>query len=787
MLRQANSQLRRYAIAAGSVLIGLLLSYGLSQLATFDRPFLLFLAAILVSSWYGDRQTGLLSLGLTLGLSGLQIWWPLSWLIFPPLASLSTAVFVLEGVAGSHLIHSLKHQADQAQQKLRVSQGEYNRFLDIANEGVWAIDRHQKTTYVNQRMAEMLGYPVKEMLGRPIADFMDAAGRAAAQPHLINRQQGLREQYDFRWVRQDGSDLWSLMSASPIMSATGQFEGAIAMVTDISDRKQIETELKESEASFRRAVVNAPFPIMIHAEDGEILQISNALTEITGYTFADLPTIQHWVQLAYRDRSQQVRLDISKLFGLAQRVDEGEYKVQIKNGEFRIWEFSSAPLNRLADGRRVVISMASDVTERKQAETALTKRLKQQAAIAQLSQQALIKSDLDNLFDQTTQLLAQSLEIDFVKVSELLPEGDRLRLRAGVGWRAGLIGQATLSANRNSQAGYTLSVKQPVVVQDLRHETRFTGSDLLINHHVISGISVLIEGVAHRPFGVLGVHTTQPRTFTQDDINFVQTVANVLASALERHHNEKKIQQLNVSLEERVSLRTQQLEELNQELQAFTYSVSHDLRAPLRAMQGFSQALLEDNHEQLDSLGKEYVTRIEQAAASLDQLIQDLLTYSRLGRTDICLQPIDLNQIVEEVTQLLAADLQTTQTHLVLKKPFPSVLGSYRILVQVLANLLSNAIKFVAPDVNPVVQVWGESYGDRCRLWISDNGIGIALQHQTRIFSPFERLHGVESYPGTGIGLAIVKRGVERLQGQVGLESQLGQGSRFWLELPLAH
>ncbi|NEQ34086.1 MAG: PAS domain S-box protein [Leptolyngbya sp. SIO4C5] len=634
-------------------------------------------------------------------------------------------------------------------------------------------------------MAEMLGYQISEMLGRPITEFMDAAGQAETEQRLANRLKGEREQFDFRWVRRDGTDLWGLVSTSPVIDAAGQFEGAIAMITDISDRKQIETELKANEASFRRAVVNAPFPIVIHAEDGEILQISQALCEITGYTLPELGTIQDWVQLAYGDRSPQVQLDIHRLFQQERRVEEGEYAVQTKDGDSRIWQFSSAPLNQLADGRRVAISMASDVTERKQAETDLTYRLRQQAAIAQLSQQALSKTDLSELFDQTVQLVAQSLEVKFVKILELIPHQAVLRLRAGIGWQAGLVGQATIRADQNSQVGYTLQAQQPVVVQDLRRETRFTGPPLLLDHHVVSGISVVIESLDHQPFGVLGVHTAQPRVFTQDDLNFVQTVANVLASALERRQNELKIQRLNTSLEERVLQRTQQLENLNQELQAFTYSVSHDLRAPLRAMQGFSHALLEDNQEQLDPLGQEYVGRIQQAAAALDQLIQDLLVYSRLGQAEISLQPVSLERILAEVVQMLLADPETAVAQLTLDKPFPQVMGNYRILGQILSNLLGNAIKFVAPGVQPVVHVWSEQQGDRLRLWIEDNGIGIAPQHQARIFKTFERLHGIESYSGTGIGLAIVKRGAERLMGEVGVESQLGQGSRFWLELRL--
>jgi signal transduction histidine kinase len=272
---------------------------------------------------------------------------------------------------------------------------------------------------------------------------------------------------------------------------------------------------------------------------------------------------------------------------------------------------------------------------------------------------------------------------------------------------------------------------------------------------------------------------------------------------------------LNATLERRVELRTTQLQAANEELEAFTYTVAHDLRAPLRGMQGLAEALLEDYRDLLDELGQEYAQQIVNSGQQLEELIQDLLAYSRLSRADLSLQVLELESVVAEAVAMVQADAKSRHAQIRVRSPLPAVIAHRVTLVQVIANLLTNAIKFVE-GAAPQVQIWaeeieqpqeGETAGElergtvgqwehsqlliaSCllpvriiRLWVEDNGIGIAPEHQKRIFRVFERLHGIESYPGTGIGLAIVKKGSDRMGGQVGVESQLGQGSRFWIQL----
>lgn len=264
---------------------------------------------------------------------------------------------------------------------------------------------------------------------------------------------------------------------------------------------------------------------------------------------------------------------------------------------------------------------------------------------------------------------------------------------------------------------------------------------------------------------------------------YFRDISKRQAALYERKQAEEALRRLNETLEQKVQDRTLELRETNQELEAFTYSVSHDLRAPLRSIQGLARIFLKDYVNQLDEKGQNYAQRINLAAARLDTLIQDLLAYSRLTRAEIRLQPLHLTAAVEEALMQLETVIQEQQAQITVQKPLPIVLGHRATLVQILSNLLGNAIKFVEADVQPQITVWAEPQEGRVRLWIADNGIGIAPQHQQRIFRIFERLHGVEIYPGTGVGLAIAHKGIERLGGQMGIESDVGRGSRFWIEL----
>jgi len=245
------------------------------------------------------------------------------------------------------------------------------------------------------------------------------------------------------------------------------------------------------------------------------------------------------------------------------------------------------------------------------------------------------------------------------------------------------------------------------------------------------------------------------------------------------------LQQHAADLEKTVAERTEELNETVQELEAFSYSIAHDMRAPLRAMRGFSKILAEECSTQLEEEGKSYLERIGTSADRLDQLIQDVLNYTRVLRSNIPLSPVNTEKLLDDIIQSYP-NLQRPEVKIDIAKPLPIVRANAAALTQVFSNLLGNAVKFIHPNVAPRVKVWAETGSQNnsmSRFWFEDNGIGIAKESQQRIFQMFQRLNRAELYEGTGIGLAIVRKAVERMGGKVGVESELGKGSRFWIEL----
>jgi PAS domain S-box-containing protein len=236
-------------------------------------------------------------------------------------------------------------------------------------------------------------------------------------------------------------------------------------------------------------------------------------------------------------------------------------------------------------------------------------------------------------------------------------------------------------------------------------------------------------------------------------------------------------------LENQVQERTAQLTEANAQLEAFAYTVSHDLKAPLRGIRGFAQALMEDYRDKLDGQARDYLRRIEEGAERMQALIEDLLAHSQLSRAEFRLTVVDLESVVDEALRSLDGEVRMGNAAVSIKKPLPDVIAHRSALVQAIQNLLSNAIKFTRKPHPPCVEIFAEGNDERTRLYVQDHGIGIEERHFDRIFQVFERLHGAETFSGTGIGLAIVKKAIERMGGTCGVESQVGSGSRFWIEL----
>lgn len=250
----------------------------------------------------------------------------------------------------------------------------------------------------------------------------------------------------------------------------------------------------------------------------------------------------------------------------------------------------------------------------------------------------------------------------------------------------------------------------------------------------------------------------------------------------ERTRNAAEISKLNIELQEKnreLEERSLLLQETVSELESYSYSISHDMRAPLRAMRGYAEVLLEDALPNLRPEHQAYLRKIEIGAGRMDQLIRDVLSYSQVSRAKLQLTELNLDeltrQVFEHYPEMQEAELQ-------IEGVLPRVMGNEAMLTQCISNLLGNAIKFVAPGTKPCIRISAERKEGRVRVWFRDNGIGIAPKDIERIFGIFVKVHSSEVYLGTGIGLSIVQKSMERMGGKAGVESELGKGSSFWLE-----
>jgi signal transduction histidine kinase/integral membrane sensor domain MASE1 len=341
--------------------------------------------------------------------------------------------------------------------------------------------------------------------------------------------------------------------------------------------------------------------------------------------------------------------------------------------------------------------------------------------------------------------------------------------------------------------GRVWSGGEPIWLVNVTTEPNFPRAPAALQDKLHTGIGFPVR-LGKDVLGMIECFSCKARDPDPEFIEMMNALGNQLGQFIERKQTEaalaqteerlrEQLKQHAETLEKTVAERTARLRETIGELEAFSYSISHDLRAPLRAMQNYASILQNDEAARLSAEGKGYLARIATGANRLDRLIQDVLTYSRVGRIDTPLHLVDLDKLVCDIIEQYPA-FHSPRAEIQIKAPLGSVKANEAALTQCISNLLGNAVKFVTPGTAARLKIWSQPAGAEVRLCIEDNGIGIAPTHKERIFRMFERVHNDKSYEGTGIGLAIAKKAIERMEGEIGFDSEPGRGSTFWIQLP---
>ena len=534
-----------------------------------------------------------------------------------------------------------------------------------------------------------------------------------------------------------------------------------------------ETQLaREGEEKYRKATINSPFPIMIHAEGGEVILINKAWTEITGYNLNEINTISKWTEKAYGKRSTILKEYIDNLYEIGESIKEGEFKITTKIGEKRIWDFTSAPLDAMPDGRRMVISSAVDVTEKKNISFKLEKSEERFRTIIEQAGDAMYLSDFEGNILMVNNSSCKSLgyskkEFHNMNVSDLDPEYTDLSLSQKL-WGSLEPGEIkTIESTHKRKNGSIFPVEIRFGLYTINDNKAILGFARDITKHKESELKIqkLNKDLESR---------VKQRTEEIEDKNNELANIKIALMNIVEDLNEKS------SLLEDSSIK---LKNSNKELEAFAYSVSHDLRAPLRAIDGFTHILIEDYISNFDEEGKRLGAIIQHNSQKMGKLIDDLLAFSRIGRKAMSFTEIDMkymaNAIYHEITTAEVReriDLNISD--------LPSAIGDTNMMRQVWINLISNAIKYSGNRKKALIFVSCQVKDRELEFCIKDNGVGFNMKYKEKLFGVFQRLHTEKEFDGTGVGLALVQRIIHRHNGEVWANAEIDKGAEFYFSIP---
>ena len=605
---------------------------------------------------------------------------------------------------------------------------------EIANLGSWEVDLVSDAVYWSDQFYRICGYKPNEVKPslRLGIDIVHPDDREIAE--YVFRQAlyyGNDYKIENRIVRPDGTIRYVYSQASVDKDITGKPLRLKGLFFDITDRKEAEEARRSQEERYQN-ILNAVmegFQLIDHEfryvylNPAALKQSRYAEEQIIGRTMMELyPGIEH-----------------TELFkNLCECMES--HKIKYVENEFTYPDKSTGWFElRIQPANEGLLILSVDITERKRAEENKIKTEKRYRSLIENSSEGI------SLFDKDFKVLYRSPSISRI-----------------IGW-----------TNEERSTHLPLQEVHPEDMDTIRAAMKNMLDD--------PSTPVLISfRVKHKQGHYIWLEGLMTNLLNDPDIEAI--VLN-FRDITERKNAEEKIRQMNDELEQKVIERTEQFEAVNKELEAFSYSVSHDLRAPLRAIDGYASMIEEDYENVLDEEGKRLLSNIQQNAKKMSILIDDLLAFSRLGKKVIQKKELDMNELVEGVL----LDLNKSQTHHAEIKTdhLLPAFGDYSLIHQIMINLISNAVKYSSKKDKPVVRIQSHQEGKEVIYTVTDNGVGFDMKYAHKLFGVFQRLHTMDEFEGTGVGLAIVQRIVAKHGGKVWADSQMNKGSVFSFSLPM--
>lgn len=506
-------------------------------------PFILFFGAVMLVTWYAGFGPGLLASLLSILLVNRFFLYRVE---STNIEQVDLLRFLFFGIVVT-ILGLVHRRNDQTMKAVQQSHDQLELYLrDMAN-GVLVQDQHGKMIYANHEAARLMGFassdvvlstPPEEILAR--FDFFDELGEPFPLGSLPPRLALLGMRYPeavLRYrVKRTGEERWAYIKARPIFDDKGNVQQAVSLVLDITELKHTQQALTKQREQLRVTLRSIGDAVIATDADGHVTFINPVAMSLTGWSEQDAlaQPIQNVFHAIREDTRESIESPVTRALhdGGVARLDIDTLLVSRNGAEHPIAD-SAAPIHDIDDRVVGAVLVFRDITERRESEARLHERIRQQEVVALLGLRALTETDLTVLMQTAVEQVAQTLHIQYAKVLELMPDGNEFLLRAGVGWKDGLVGTTIVEGGRDSQAGYALLSSEPVIVTDLRTETRFHASSLFTQHNIISGMTVSIEGEG-AAWGALGVHSAEVRVFTRNDIHFLQSVANLLASSISR-------------------------------------------------------------------------------------------------------------------------------------------------------------------------------------------------------------------------------------------------------------